>query len=165
MIPRREEIIEWFESVTDRDRPGHWTAQQWAAEAKPTVAPSNITRLLKYREDEKKAPTPKPDTLEKLARANPPVAAPSSWGLLQNLADDADFSSTSLENGLPIIELSEGQQNNHRGSSGLMRERLIAQIVYLLPVVPTDILAEVHGHMAIEAKKSAPRTAATKSRP
>jgi hypothetical protein len=161
MTADRGEITEWFAAVCGPDGLPGWTAKRWGDAAK--VAPSTITRLLKYPHDKKKAPTPKPDTLAKLARKAP---IPAPWSLPPNFPAATDGGSNPSEDTSSImVERENNRDNRSEGSPGNMRDRLIAQIVELLPVIPVDVLATVHGFMAIAPKHVPSERRGQKSRP
>jgi hypothetical protein len=161
MTADRGEITEWFAAVCGPDGLPGWTAKRWGDAAK--VAPSTITRLLKYPHDKKKAPTPKPDTLAKLARKAP---IPAPWSLPPNFTAAADDGSNPAEDSPSImVEPEKNADQQPEGNPGTMRDRLIAQIVELLPVIPVDVLATVHGFMATAPKQGPSERRAQKSRP
>ena len=151
----RHEIVEWFAAVCDKDAPDRWTAKLWAERSK--VAPSTITRLLNHPHNQKKAPTPKPSTLAKLAAANPPVPAPESWGLPLNCDENELTGSSADGDKHPIIDGVADYRltQDTEGSPGKMRDRLISQIVEMLPHMSTDVLTTLHGFMTA-APKTAP---------
>ena len=142
MESAREVIADWMRAVmADKG----WTAADWSKETEkngPQVAASTITRFLANLKDQKKAPTPKVGTIERLAfAANYPM--PMEWrGGREPKAINTDLLSAVIS---------------------VFLEELRDQNIDLTADRTADLICYVYEHFADESLHAAPDPAMIKS--